>query len=98
MVRKSNGTEDNTIAADTLGPRFKSGHTNYYMTGNCLFMKVPEMILTCHNVLVSVLVQVVRVLRVLSGVLLQTAVGSDLLILLAEADILDAKEQVCQRI
>ena len=61
-------------------------------------MKVPEMILTCHNVRVSVLVQVVRVLRVLSGVLLQTAVGSDLLILLAEADILDAKEQVCQRI
>ena len=45
-------------------------------------------VLTCDDVWVSVPVLVVRVLGVLSSVLVQAAVGSDFLILLAEPDIL----------
>ena len=44
--------------------------------------------LTCDDVGVSVLVAIFRVLRVLCRVLVQAVVGSQLLVLLAESDIL----------
>ena len=46
-------------------------------------------ILTCHNVGVSVLVLVLRLLRVLRSVLVQAGVGADLLVLLGKAHILE---------
>ena len=49
--------------------------------------------LTCNDVRVSIFVRVVWMLRILGRVFVETTVGSDLLVLLAEADVLKRKEK-----
>ena len=65
------------------------GHTSQIDFQSCLDISA----LTCNDVRVSIFVRVVWMLRILGRVFVETTVGSDLLVLLAEADVLKRKEK-----